>query len=169
MDPAHPMESRLLLNPSEPDGSLYLFEMMSLEVMSSLVILNACNTGTGELQVGEGIMSMARGFQYAGVPSVITTLWPIDDRSSSTIMNFFFQNLHHGMDQRAALAKARNDYIDQSSKASGAPYFWAGQVLIGNPGNLTIRERTNPLLLVITLLLAALIFTSFLVYHKKAR
>lgn len=169
MNPVHPMQSRLLLNPSEPDGSLYLFEMMSLKIRSSLVILNACNTGMGKLQVGEGIMSMARGFQFAGVPSVITTLWPIDDQSSATVMKYFFQYLHDGMDQRAALMKARNTYIDQATKATSAPYFWAGQVLIGNPGSISIHHRINPSLLVISLILVALILTSVLVFYKKGR
>jgi len=167
MNPNHPMQSRLLLNPSEPDWSLYFFEMMSLKIKSSLVILNACNTGTGKLQVGEGIMSMARGFQFAGVPSVITTLWTIDDQSSATIMKFFFRNLYEGMDQREALMKARNTYIDQATKATGAPYFWAGQVLIGNTGSISIHHRINPLLIVISLILVAVILTSLLVFYKK--
>ncbi len=167
MNPDHPMQSRILLNPSEPDGSLYLFEMISLRIRSSLVILNACNTGTGKLQVGEGVMSMARGFQFAGVPSLITTLWPIDDQSSATVMKFFFKNLHEGMDQREALMKARNTYIDQANKATGAPYFWAGQVLIGNPGSISIHHRISPSLLVISLFLAALILTSLMVFYKK--
>ncbi|MFA5814139.1 MAG: CHAT domain-containing tetratricopeptide repeat protein [Bacteroidales bacterium] len=169
MNPGHPMQSRLILNSSEPDGSLYLFEMMSIKIRSSLVILNACNTGTGKLQVGEGIMSMARGFQFAGVPSVITTLWPIDDQSSATVMKFFFQNLHEGMDQREALMKARNTFIDQATKATGAPYFWAGQVLIGNTGSLSIHHRINLLLIVISLILVALLLTSLMVFYKKVR
>jgi CHAT domain-containing protein len=164
-----PMRSRLLLNPSEPDGSLYLFEMMSLKVKSSLIILNACNTGTGKLQVGEGIMSMARGFQFAGVPTLITTLWPIDDQSSSRVMEYFFQYLHNGMEQRDALTKARNSYIDKANKATGAPYFWAGQILIGDPGIISIRRNTSLWVLLISLILTGLVTTSIIVYYKKVR
>ena len=163
------MESRLILNPSEPDYSLYLFEMMSLKIKSQLVILNACNTGTGELQIGEGIMSMARGFQFAGVPTVITTLWPVDDQSSATIMKFFFKNIRAGFDQRKALMRARNEYIDQATKVTGAPSFWAGPVIIGNPGSLAIHHRINSLLVMIPILLLTLILTYLLVYNKKVR
>jgi CHAT domain-containing protein/tetratricopeptide (TPR) repeat protein len=163
-----PMESRLLLNPSEPDGSLYLFEMLSLKINSPLVILNACNTGMGELQVGEGIMSMARGFQYAGVPSVITTLWPIDDQSSATVMGYFFMNISKGMEQGEALMQARNKYIDEASKATAAPYFWAGQVLIGDPGRLIIRAR--PLRVIwITVIAVAIVLAALYLYFKKRR
>jgi CHAT domain-containing protein len=153
MNIARPMESRLLLNPHQPDGSLYLFEMISLKIKSPLVILNACNTGMGRLQVGEGILSLARGLQFAGVPTVITTLWTIDDQSSAAIMKSFFQNLASGMDQGEALMQARNSYLDESTKASGAPYFWAGQVLIGDPGAISIQKPTNRVLM-ISLLLA---------------
>jgi CHAT domain-containing protein/Tfp pilus assembly protein PilF len=169
MDSAHPMQSRLLLNPSEADASLYLFELLSLKIHSSLVILNACNTGSGQLQVGEGILSMARGFQYAGVPSVIMTLWPVDDQSSATIISLFFQNLHEGMDQREALMQARNTFLHQSTKVTGAPYFWAGQILMGNPGNISIHHRTSSWLLIISLILAAIAITSVLVFYKKVR
>jgi CHAT domain-containing protein len=169
MNTGNPMQSRLLLNPSEPDGSLYLFEMMSLKIKSPMVILNACNTGTGKLQVGEGIMSMARGFQYAGVSSVITTLWPVDDQSSAIIMKHFFQNLYDGLDQREALMKARNTYIDQATKATGAPYFWAGQVLIGDTGKLSISHHATTLKLIISIILATVIIISSVLLFKKLR
>jgi len=148
MNVARPMESRLLLNPHQADGSLYLFEMLTLKIKSPLVILNACNTGMGRLQVGEGILSLARGLQFAGVPTVITTLWTIDDQSSAAIMKLFFQNLSSGMEQGEALMQARNSYIDESTKATGAPYFWAGQVLIGDPGAISIQKPTKPILFV---------------------
>ncbi|MFA6127352.1 MAG: CHAT domain-containing tetratricopeptide repeat protein [Bacteroidales bacterium] len=169
MDLKEPMQSRLLLNPSEPDGILYLFEMMSLKIKSPLVILNACNTGTGKLQVGEGILSMARGFQFAGVPTLITTLWPIDDHSSATVMNMFFRNIRDGMDQREAMMKARNVYIDQANKATAAPYFWAGQVIIGDPGHISIRQRIRPGVIAVWLVLAGLMLTSLWFIYKKVR
>jgi CHAT domain-containing protein len=168
MNLSQPMQSRLLLNPSEPDGSLYLFEMLAIKIKSPLVVLNACNTGMGKLQPGEGILSIARGFQFAGVPTVITTLWPIDDQSSATVIKFFFQNLHDGMSQGEALMKARNNYIDQSEKATGAPYFWAGEVLIGDPGPLVIQNRINPIIPV-SASLFVIILIGLLIFYKKSR
>jgi len=165
-----PMQSRLLMNPSEPDFSLYFFEMISLKIKSQMVLLNACNSGTGELQVGEGIMSMARGFQIAGVPTVITTLWPIDDQSSAAVMKYFFQNLGKGMDQREALMQARNSYIDQATKATAAPYFWAGEVIIGNPGQVSIHKSLNHLLLLSFLAIFVLLAGAIIIlYYKKVR
>jgi hypothetical protein len=65
--------------------------------------------------------------------------------------------------------KAQNSFIDQATKATGAPYFWAGQVLIGNPGNLLIFHHRNPLLILAPLLLIGIILGLFLLVHKKAR
>jgi CHAT domain-containing protein len=166
MDLVHPMQSRLLMNPSQPDASLYLFELLSLRIRSPLVILNACNTGSGKLQVGEGIMSMSRGFQFAGVRSIITTLWPIDDQSSATLMKFFFQNLRQGMDERDALRNARISYIDQADRLTGAPFFWAGQILIGDPGSIRIRHRPGPWL-PLAGLAVTLILLGFGYFRKK--
>lgn len=135
-----PMQSRLLLSSGDTDGNLYLFEMLSMKVRSPLVVLNACNTGTGKLQIGEGIMSMSKALQFAGVPSLVTTLWPVDDRSSAKIMTYFYKNLRRGMDRREALQAARNQYIDEATLTLSAPYFWAGQVLIGNPGSLELKR-----------------------------
>ena len=162
-----PLESRLLLNQSQVDGSLYLFEMLSMEINSPMVILNACNSGMGKLQVGEGILSMARGFQFAGVRTVITTLWPIDDQASASVMDFFFKNLNSGMESGEALMKARNSYIDQSSKANGAPFFWAGQVLIGDPGPIELQPRDSKPLWVFVLGFAAIISLILIIYKKR--
>ena len=140
-----------------------------MRIQSPLVILNACNTGTGKLQAGEGIMSMARGFQYAGVPTIITTLWPIDDRSSATIMKFFFENIRTGMDQGQAMQKARNSYLDQASKATGAPFFWAAHVLIGDPGEIPIRHYISRPLWIIILCCSLLGFGLLYIFFKKRR
>jgi CHAT domain-containing protein len=169
IDPEHPLRSRLFLNPAEPDGSLYLFEMMSLKINSPLVILNACNTGTGQLQVGEGILSMARGFQLAGVSSVITTLWPVDDQSSGKIIGSFFKNMHGGMDQREALMTAKNRFIAEATMAGSAPYFWAGQILIGDTQKINIANRKDPLLTFILVGLGALILALIGILYKKVR
>ena len=58
-----------------------------------MVVLSACETGTGELKRGEGIMSMARAFAYSGSKSIITSLWSVDDPATSQVMQNFYKNL----------------------------------------------------------------------------
>jgi CHAT domain-containing protein/tetratricopeptide (TPR) repeat protein len=162
-----PMQSRLLLSSGNTDGNLYLFEMLSMKVRSPLVVLNACNTGTGKLQVGEGIMSMSKALQFAGVPSLVTTLWPVDDRSSAKIMAYFYKNLRKGMDRRDALQTARNEYIDKVPLSVSSPYFWAGQVLIGDPGPLELKRSFRVWHAGLILLAFAGFFSIFYFNRKK--
>jgi CHAT domain-containing protein len=148
---------------------MYLFEMLSLTIESPLVILNACNTAIGEHQTGEGIMSMARGFQFAGAPSLITTLWPVDDRATARISSLFYKNLRNHMDRREALQSAKNTYLDESPMNLSSPNFWASMVLFGDTEKLTIdNSHSNWLLLAGIIPLSILIFGLWL-YWKKGR
>jgi CHAT domain-containing protein/Tfp pilus assembly protein PilF len=163
----NPMETRLLLGSKKSDASLYLFEMLALSVHSPLVFLNACNTGTGYLQSGEGIMSMSRGFQFAGVPSLITTLWTVDDRASARIASLFYKNLKEGMTRGEALQLARETYMNESPLSLSSPYYWAAQILIGDSGPITIRSNTPWGMISLTISTLLVILAAFWVYLKK--
>ena len=72
--------------------TMYLNELYSLHLNTNLVVLSACETGIGKLYKGEGPMSIARGFQYAGAQNVLFSLWQINDLSTSQIMQSFYKN-----------------------------------------------------------------------------
>jgi CHAT domain-containing protein len=164
-----PMESRILLHPSRTDGSVYLFEILSFKVESPLIFLNACNTAAGEQQAGEGIMSMARGFQFAGASSLITTLWPVDDRAASRIASLFYRNVRRGMDRREALQSAKNTYLDKSPLNLSSPNYWASWVLFGDTEKMAIGKGLfRSALLAGCIFLGAVIFGLWF-YRKKRR
>ena len=106
---------------------------------ASLVVLSACNTTLGKEEVGEGIMSLARGFFYSGTQSVISSLWNVDDTSTPFIMNAFYQNLANGETKSVALRKAKLDYLNTHSLSEVSPHYWASFILLGKdnvlPGN----------------------------------
>ena len=82
---------------------------------------------------GEGVMSLARAFFHAGVPSTVTSLWEVDDSKTRDIMIDFYKNLKNGKAKDEALTKAKRDYLDNMTESGTAnPYFWAGFVPIGN-------------------------------------
>lgn len=113
-DDSSEMHSRLFLSPSpdsSEDGLLYAWEIYGLALKSPLTVLSACQTGRGPLHRGEGVMSLARAFQYAGSQRVLTTLWHIDDRASSTISSHFFEALSAGEAVDEALQTARKAYL----------------------------------------------------------
>jgi len=108
---------------------LYAKDIYNLSINADLVVLSACETGTGELAHGEGIVSLARAFFYAGASSVVTTLWSINDASTKNIISSFYQNLHKGLSKGAALRKAKLQYIEKADDPN--PFFWAAFILTG--------------------------------------
>ena len=115
---------------STEDGYLYASEIYNLRLQSELAVLSACQTGYGKMENGEGIMSLARAFRYAGCPNIITSLWQVDDLSTRNIMLSFYSNLKNNMPKDEALQKAKQEFLSSALKKH--PHFWAAFMLIGD-------------------------------------
>jgi CHAT domain-containing protein/tetratricopeptide (TPR) repeat protein len=129
-----PLYSKMVFsadNSAGNDRTLNTYEIYNLKLKSDMVVLSGCNTGTGKLQKGEGVMSLARAFLYAGCPSIIMTLWNVEDVSSASIMIDFYQNIKNGFSKDEALRRAKVNYIAQADPLKAHPYFWLGYVSIG--------------------------------------
>jgi CHAT domain-containing protein/Tfp pilus assembly protein PilF len=111
---------------------LYVSEIYNLGLNADLVVLSACETGIGELKHGEGIISLARAFAYAGAKSIITTLWSVNDARTKDFMLLFYHNLKQGRSKDDALAQARADYFAAYPGLDAHPFFWAGFIAIGD-------------------------------------
>ena len=131
-----PMLSKLVFsNPeisSSDDGYLNAYEVYNMKLNARLAVLSACETGSGKLQGGEGVMSMARGFIYAGCPSVVMTLWQVEDKSGVKIMSDFYRYLSKGKRKDVALRMAKLNHLENSDPLTAHPHFWLGYVSIGN-------------------------------------
>ena len=125
---------------STEDGVLHAYEIYGLSLKSPLTVLSACQTGIGPLKRGEGIMSLARAFQYAGSERVITSLWRTDDQSVAQLTTDFFEALSNGKSSESALKLARTNWIEQADSYHAHPYFWAGFVLIGDGGKIGVSQ-----------------------------
>ena len=99
---------------------------------SELLVLSACKTGIGANRKGEGIFSLARGFASVGIPSVITTLWSVEDRPTYQLTELFYQYLANGFPKDEALQRAKLDFMKQGTQTDQLPNRWAGLILIGN-------------------------------------
>ena len=170
IDNENPMYSKLVFTPGKDkkeDGMLNTYELFNMNLHAELAILSACNTGYGKMVLGEGILSIARGFFYAGVPSVVMTLWSVEDNSSAELMELFYKHLNKGLPKDEALRQAKLDYLNQSDQLTAFPYYWAGYVNIGDNAPLEISQ--NKYLNYILALTAILLILASLYVIKKKR
>lgn len=113
------------------NGSLTLHDIYGLKLRARLAVLSACRTGLGKDVRGEGIRGLAGGFMQAGVPSVIVSLWPVNDRVTAEFM-FRFYRLMLGKQEMSAAQALREVQKDMLKDGRwDAAYFWAPFVLQG--------------------------------------
>ncbi len=112
---------------------LFVSDLYNMQLNAELAVLSACETGVGEYQRGEGIVSLARGFFYAGVKSLVTTLWNIDDRATAQIMESFYREIAAGSSKSGALRRAKLEYLRANQHSYRAhPLFWAAFIPVGD-------------------------------------
>jgi CHAT domain-containing protein/Tfp pilus assembly protein PilF len=152
VDPSNSIHSKIFLS----DNYLTLMDLQSLDLKADLAVLSACNTGTGKLIKGEGVMSLARGFFSAGCSSTLMSMWSVDDCATSDIMLRFYQELKRGKRKNEALRLAKLKYLEEAEKTHSHPYYWAAFVQFGNVDSISLFSNAsfnNPLYYIIALLL----------------
>ncbi len=129
---ANPLYSTIYLAPDEEDdGRLEVHEVYALELThNELVVLSACETSLGQLSDGDELVGLTRAFFFAGAPTVIASLWTVDDLATKELMLAFYAGLGAGLNKAAALQAAQQ----QIRAAYPSPFYWAAFVLNGDPG-----------------------------------
>lgn len=136
IDNNNPLYNKLIFS----DGDLTASEIYVSNIKANLAVLSACNTGFGKLEKGEGVMSMARAFNFAGVPSVIMSLWKVPDKETKKIMVSFYKHLSKGEAKNTALKNAKLEYLLSTDDENlRHPYYWSGFVLNGNTDTLVSK------------------------------
>lgn len=139
MDDENPMGSKIYLANGE---DITTQEIYNLPYSCGMVVLSACETGTGKYYKGEGMMSLARAFMQSGSPSVMTSLWKVDDRSTSELMVKFYSHLQEGLSKPQALRRAQLDFMNaKESELLYHPYYWAAFIQIGDPAAIPFPNR----------------------------
>jgi CHAT domain-containing protein len=129
LNSVHPELSGLVLSlvnerGENQDGFLRAHEIFNLKLSPEVVVLSACQTGMGKNIRGEGLVSLTRGFMYAGAPRVIVSLWGVSDLGTTELMvRFYHGMLKEGMRPAAALRAAQVSLMNDKRWAS--PYYWA--------------------------------------------
>ena len=142
-------------------------EISTMTCNSSMVVLSACQSGTGNIFMGEGINSISRSFMQAGAASVVQTLWKVDDQSTSEIFISFYKYLKKGHRKSESLALAQKEYLKSSPDYKTHPYYWAGIVVIGNDDPLFFPWPFSHWALLLLCLLVGAIILYFTILRKK--
>ena len=153
-------------NDTLEDGKLYNYEISLTRIQSPMIVLSACNSGTGTLYHGEGLMSLARGFILAGASSVIRTAWEVNDEVSAAIITQFYYNLSKGKHKNEAMRLAKLEYLKTSPPAYTSPYFWAAYEVLGD--NTPVANHYGAPVLII-LILSVIIIGGILIFYFRRR
>ncbi len=143
IDEENPLYSKLIFAKSidsNEDGFLNTYEIYELKLNAKLVVISACRSGDGSMVRGEGLLSLARSFQYVGAQSLIAAQWRVEDYSGSEITVEFSKMLTKGSPQNIALQQAQQKFIETADPLRSHPYFWASYQLIGYSGALVYPE-----------------------------
>ncbi len=147
--PRFPLDSALVLsrstgsNTEDETGVLHAWEIISeLRTDADLVTLSACETALGGELAGEGLIGLARAFQYAGARSLLVSQWPVSDRSTGELMVRFYGNLKRGLSKSDALRAAQSELMaapvgapddDEGTPIDARhPYFWGAFQIVGD-------------------------------------
>lgn len=149
------------------NSRLYLNEIYNLAFTNHpLIVLSACETAAGNTTGGEGLLSLSRGFLYAGAGGIVSTLWKAEDKVTAYIMNRFYLYLKAGDAAEPALQKARIDFLNDEGVdvRYKTPNYWGHFVYIGKPGKELIAEPSiknwfSVFIVALSLCFAAFLFT----------
>ena len=141
-------------------------ELSSIPSSLSLVVLSACETGLGERASGEGTLSLARSIIAGGTPEVISSLWTVNDQTTSILMSYLHRNLSSGLYSSAALQKAKVDYLKEQQGAYLHPFYWGGFIVTS--GTEEIRSDTEWPLITSVLFLIVLSIISIIYKTKQS-
>ncbi len=138
---ANALYSAIHLAPQgEYDGRLEAREVYGLDLSAAeMVVLSACQTNVGETSAGDDIVGLTRAFFFAKTPTLVSSLWKVDDAATEALMSAFYRNWQDGYGKAQALQAAQAEV--RANPEWAGPYYWAGFVVNGDPGE--VRQPTT--------------------------
>jgi len=151
-------------------------DILNLDIDSEMVVLSACQTGSGKSVVGEGLMSLSRAFVQSGSNAAVGAYWNAPDYATKELMTLFYSNLKDGMSKSKAMQQAQIEYLTNdkiSSPTIRSPFFWASWAIYGDDQplrmNSSLLDFTSWKTYLLLAILAFLIFLLFKYFFKKSK
>lgn len=141
-DEVNPDRSGIYLSPGDrkEDGLLQAREIVDLDLEGRVVVLSTCESASGEILRGEGVMGLARAFFQAGAHTVVASLWPLRDDHGAALFDRFYHHLAKGRSVAAALRAAQQDRMNDGAP----PAAWAGVVVLGDGDRVPVPGGRGP-------------------------
>ena len=134
LNDSFPMMSYFLLAKPQSmgeDGFVHTYEILNTKLKADLVMLTACETGLGRIQTGEGVLSLANAFHYAGCSGILMSLWGIDEEASNELLRAFYDDLANDLNRRDALHHAKTFFVREQRKRQGESFIQVWTCIIG--------------------------------------
>ena len=140
VDDDRPWRSGIQLRGGADSSAMWRAESIAaVPLRATLVVLSSCQSEGNRALSGEGVAGLSTAFLAAGVPTVVATLWPVEDRATAKFMQSFYAALADGQTAEDALRAAQK--IMRSDPATAHPFYWAGFVVVGADGAKLHLER----------------------------
>jgi CHAT domain-containing protein len=147
------------------DGELHDYELYGLKLKALMAVLSACESGLGRDYRGEGMISMASAFTYSGCENILMSLWKVNDKASTVLMDDFYGHLVEGKTIDDALRQAKLDYLDRSDELTADPRIWAPLVAYGSLDK--VFKRNDALVIMYAVVGVAMLILILYAMRKK--
>ena len=131
VDIDNPLNNRLYFRnavSSKLAKPVYSYEISSLDLKIPLVVLSSCSTGEGVVYKSEGTHSLTRAFIEAGAEEVVSTLWDVQDATTSKIIERFYSGMKNGKRVAVAIKEAKVEYLNKTDQYLSFPGYWSGVI-----------------------------------------
>jgi len=144
-------------------------DIFNKRINSACTVLTACETAVGQIKGGEGMVSLARSFSYAGSPNLVVTLWSVDDQQTARIIRSFYDYIAKGYTFDRSLRMAKLDYLSTARGELKHPFYWAGILYYGMDDQLYDNVWTRNSILLYSLVFAGVLVVSMFIWRRARR
>ncbi|MEX2574095.1 MAG: CHAT domain-containing protein [Balneolaceae bacterium] len=160
-----PLFSTIYLNPDSNSpvdnhaGQLFAYQIFDMNLRNDLIMLNSCESGSGEFFQGAGIMGISRALRYAGARSLVLNSWSVNDQFASDFAISFYEQLNRGETKSYSLREAKMDFLKNKN---ADPHYWGAYMLNGGTQPVVEKPGRNASLALLTVFFTgAVFFTRF--------